>query len=186
MEIIIGKINKVNEYIALKTKHYISNLEVLERNQLANSKDYNELFTLAYKFGILPIVCYLYQYEKITYNYNLLSSTACTLSSETNGIMIPAESNGSKSSLNIVFGGKNQYGIAHCLKYLQYMKKYSKYISKNKQFYYTYNGKNMDNEVVERMLNDWIYQLCNKGIINDCKKDYRNENQKNDLNQNNI
>lgn len=160
MDYIIDKINEINEYIGSKTKQYINNLDSVDKIQLRNCNNKNELFILAYKLGILPIICYLYQYEKITYDYNLLANTACTLSSETNG-MATAQSSGSNNSLNIVFGGKNQYGVMYCFKYLHYVKKYSKYISKNKQFYYTYNGANMDYEIIERMLDEWIRQLCN-------------------------
>lgn len=180
MENILNHINIINSYVATKTRHYINNLDILEQNKLQKCNDNDELFTLAYKFGILPLLRYLYEYCGIMYNYNLLMNTACTLSSEENENYASVSSNGLNSSLNIIFGGKNQYGVMHCYKYLQYIKKYSKYKSKNKQFYYTYGGtKYMDNEILDNMIDGWINQLCCSN--NNCKKDYMSENPINNL-----
>ncbi|ARF08352.1 hypothetical protein Catovirus_1_402 [Catovirus CTV1] len=160
LQIILNNLNNLNNEVCKKTKIYINKLDSEQQVKLNKCNNSKDLSILCYEFGILPVLRYLYEFERITYNFNLLSNTVNTIASENNSEFASAQSNGYNSSLNIIFGGKNEYGKRYCYNYLHYMKKYSVMTFKNKQFFYTINKKNIDDNKVNKMTDDWMDQLC--------------------------
>ncbi len=155
---IINEITKLNKYVGEKTVLYINeHLNPVEKNNLFVCTNKDELLVLCYEYGILPMLRYLYEGNNVPYNFKLLTNTNVLLSSDTNDFCCSVESGGCNTKLSITFGGKHQYGKKFCYNYLEYMRRYSMYVSKNKQFYYKYNYTTLlNNEIVDKMTDTWI------------------------------
>jgi hypothetical protein len=105
---------------------------------------------------VFPIVAYLYLYANIKYNYSLLTNFNSNLSSESVGVTSTvATTSSTNTTCRIQIVDKYFNYKVICYNCLQYLKKYSKMTSSNKNFYYKLN-RQVD---IESYLDQWLNEV---------------------------
>lgn len=143
---IINDISKLNIWLGEKTLDYINKLDPIDKEKILTCDNNDKLFEICYEYGVLSILRYLFEFKKIQYNIKLLTGV----------FQVSDKIYGS----SITHWTKYQRGKEYCYKYLVYMKKYSKYKFDKGNFIYFFKYESMDNERIDKMVDNWVYNFC--------------------------
>lgn len=137
----------INEFHALYGDDAVEYLQsIISKNNLTDEfqrvlNNQTELFNFAIKYGLYPIVHYLYIHKGVHYDLNTITNYVQCLTSDNNENLISAESNGIHNKLHIVKLDQYTENRNACINFLLTMRKYSTCTTKNKHFLYRFNPK---------------------------------------------
>ena len=133
-----------------ETFNYIKKINVEdELKQILNSKGSllnDQLYKFAFKYGILLIVKFLYEYINHPFDIDHMTDFTGTLKDKVNvdKNIVATVDNGTPSEFGkdcrFIVEDKYSKTRNECVMYIFNMKKYSKYYSKNKKYYYIFNS----------------------------------------------
>nr|QBK88783.1 MAG: hypothetical protein LCMiAC01_04650 [Mimivirus LCMiAC01] len=104
--------------------------------------DINKLFEFSVHYGLLKIVKYLYEYKEAKFYHDILNTYRPNFNTNMDKNAQTIESGSSRNtSLNVAIWDNFTVDRQECVRYLVYMKRYSRYSYKNKKFIYQYNKK---------------------------------------------
>ena len=106
--------------------------------------DLDELFKFSVHYGLLDVVKFLYIHKNLPYNLSTIqeyNSKIESSSQEGSNLAAPVMAGGANSGLRISRWDKHSQGRNECIRFLMDMKKYSKYIYRNKKHIYMFNVK---------------------------------------------
>jgi hypothetical protein len=141
--------NIIQEFIDSKGLDKYYELEkYIQENRLEEKfasviNNLDQLFEFALEYGILDILKYLYEDKEISYNINLITKTIkLNPGYDLDSTKVPIiNDEGGNIGLRIEMTEKFAYDKQKCLEYLVEMKKKSKLIIINKNFYYKFHKK---------------------------------------------
>ena len=130
----LDRYNKLVDYI-------VENNLVEEFNKAYMDKD--KLFEFAVKYGMLDIVTFLYEYIRVSYNFNIVTGHNNKIAEkelDPNAVPINALTDGS-CGLNISFQDRYSKRRNECLRYLINIRSKSKMSFSNGNFFYRLSDK---------------------------------------------
>ena|SRR5579885_2518956 len=141
--------NIIDEFINIKgieifnqIKQYMKDYD-LEKEFEKISHDNEKLLEFSIENGIIELVKFLYEYKNLSYNFNLVIKhinfiREREIIANENPILCNYSGN---SGIRIRAEDKFSVERDKCIKYLIEMRKHSKLLTKNGNFYYVYNKK---------------------------------------------
>ena len=128
-----------------------------------DSKHTQKLFRIAFRFGVLPIVRYMYEIMRVKYDYEMLCEFSGTLHSELTQISCinsaPCTTNSSNTSCRFEIMGSHSPYRGVCYNYLQYMKRYSKRTYSKGIDWYQISPRFSNEVVFDKYVEDWLHLL---------------------------
>ena len=123
--------------------HKLIKYNILEKFSDA-FKNINKLFKFSIHHGLLEIVQFLYEHKGVKFNNDILYTYHPNFNTNINKNAQTSESgSSSNTSLNVTIWDNFTTDRQKCIKYLIFIKAYSKYTYENKKFIYYYSVKKL-------------------------------------------
>lgn len=122
--------------------YLVKNDLVIKFENIIKSSSKSNLLKFAVEYGLLGLTKYLYLYERISFDIpNAVLNNNIKIETIIDPTMVLVEGDGANTSLNIRTIDRFTVKRNECYNFLLYVKRYSTYTYKEKQFLYTFNTK---------------------------------------------